>query len=254
MIKPSVLFVLILCIAGYIFAQGFHKTHYQLKRSNGYHTFLISAAIGLFLFAVATFVYMFGMVTTEWVDWRISIGSYVLLDVFQSDISASEVVLFDVSIIALFLSWILPWLFYLPKGRKFSAFLYEFSEDAESPEFTQLLFQSHMHGLPILFTMSDRKIYIGYIYKINTKNFNIINILPYFSGYRDKDTLELHKVTPYHSVIEDIENSGENEVDFERFTIALPLREIVHAHLHDFRYEGHFKEKEEEHKTPNYYL
>lgn len=254
MIKPSILFVLILCISGYVFAQGFHKTHYQLKRSNGYHTFLMSAAIGLLMFSVATFFYIVGIEVGKRLDWHFSIGAYILHDVFRSGSSNSESVLFDVSTVALCLSWLIPRLYYRTEERKFSKFMFEFSQDAESPEYTQLFFQSHYYELPILFTMSDRKIFIGYIYEIQTKNFNDIYIVPYFSGYRDKDTMELHKVTPYHAVMEDIENTDEKLIELEMFTIALPLREIVHAHLHDFRYEEKFKDKEEEHKEPDMYL
>ncbi|MCG9647878.1 hypothetical protein L1D24_04750 [Vibrio brasiliensis] len=54
--------------------------------------------------------------------------------------------------------------------------------------------------------------------------------------------------------MEDIENELEDSVELDKFTIALPLREIVHAHLHYFRYEERFREKEERHKEPEIYL
>ncbi|KJY88448.1 hypothetical protein TW84_15140 [Vibrio neptunius] len=254
MIKPSILFVLILCISGYVFAQQWHKTHYQLKRSNGYHTFLMSAAIGLFLFAIGTIVYAIGIWLGKLTGLHFSVGELVLIGVFRSESTHTEFALFDISIIALILSRLLPKLYYINEERKFSKFMFEFSMDSESPEFTQLFFKSHYHELPILFTMSDRKVYIGYIYEIQTGHFNDIYIVPYLSGYRDRDTLELHKITPYHAVMEDIENEQEDSVELDKFTIALPLREIVHAHLHDFRYEERFREKEEEHKEPETYL
>jgi len=119
------------------------------------------------------------------------------------------------------------------------------AEDSESPEYTSLFFRSYEYGLPILFTMSDRKVYIGYVPVIHAKPFNDIHVIPILSGFRDKDNLKLELVTPYKDIIHDVENDQEKELDFEAFTVALPLREIVYAHLHDFeRYED-FKKAEE---------
>lgn len=53
-------------------------------------------------------------------------------------------------------------------------------------------------------------------------------------------------VTPYQDIIHDVENDNEKELDFEAFTVTLPLREIVYAHLHDFEKYEDFKKAEKQ--------
>lgn len=174
-----------------------------------------------------------------------SLGDIVLNDILKCNASVSTVALFDVCAITVFLCLATPVAFY--KGsldEQYNCFLEEFAQDGESPEFTQLFFRSYEYGLPILFTMSDGKVYIGYVTEIYATPFNDIHIIPIISGYRDKSNLKLMPVTPYRDIIHDVENSDVEVLDFEAFTVSLPLREIVYAHLHDFEKYEKFKEAE----------
>ena len=246
MVKPSILFILVLCIAGYYFFNQNPKQKLRLKRSNGYHTFLLSASAGLMLYGISCLIYSLCFYVFNWINiFYPSIGDFLLLSIFMSEASKAEIALFDVSVIALILSWAIPRKYYGNKKEREARYLIAFSEDSETPEFTQLFFRSMRFGLPVLFTLSDRKVYIGYIFEVNANNFNDISILPIFSGYRDKDDLGLVPVTPYGDILDEIEcGEGCENIDYERFMVSLPIREIVHAHLHDFQYYEKFKEKE----------
>lgn len=269
MIKPTVLFVFILGIAGYNVLRNIHKTHYVLKRSSGYHTFFSSSSAGILLFAIASIIYFWlvslGYNYTE----QNSLGKLFLEKTFSREFNMELVSLFEISFLVLVLSQLLPFLFYLPLDKK-SLLRQEFLQDAESPEFTRLFYQSSLTGVPVLFTLSDRKIYIGYIYEIQVKQFSDIYILPLFSGYRCKEELKLKKVTPYKPVVDYLEEKERDrykavltragyEFDESKeaiddfldqrniwadFLIAVPLREIIHAHLHDFAHEKMFQEHE----------
>ncbi|MEZ9590965.1 hypothetical protein AB4302_08350 [Vibrio breoganii] len=139
---------------------------------------------------------------------------------------------------------LLPTIYYRGDEEAFlEALLQEYENDPESSEFTELFFRSLEFGLPILFTMSDRKVFIGYITQINYFDTNDIHIRPLLSGYRDKESLSLKLVTPYKDVFEDLEEKDAG-FDQDAFTVTLPLREIVHAHLYDFEYQGDFETKE----------
>lgn len=146
-------------------------------------------------------------------------------------------------------------------------------KDSESTELSRLLAMSLEHRLPILFTMSDNKVFIGYPLFIPVKPHNDIYILPVVSGYRCKDTRAFSKVTDYTPVVEllvekekeefkramttkgvsaeDVEEFIESderlftkEEQWKKFTVALPCREIVHAHLHDLELESIFHQQE----------
>lgn len=251
MIKPSVVFILILCIAGYNFLSKIPEYNLKLQRSNGYHTFLLSAGGGLLLFAVSCVLYVICFKLANFVGVYPSLGKYLLLDIFLCDATKAEIALFDISSFSLLFSFLIPRYYWGNKTERRMRQLVHFSGDSESPEFTQLFFRSLRFGVPILFTMSDRKVYIGYITEVHATKFNDVIILPIFSGYRTKDELRLVPVTPYQAVLDDIENEAEKEIDFDIFAVALPLREIVYAHLHDFKYYEKFKEKENEFNTLN---
>ncbi|MFY2510452.1 hypothetical protein ACN3E9_20010 [Vibrio pectenicida] len=124
-------------------------------------------------------------------------------------------------------------------------------------------------SLPILFTMSDKKVYVGYIYEFTGGVLlNDLLVAPLVSGYRcDKN--QLHIVTRYIDAVQEVKeleekefrdmllNEGkfteqdidsmfeqypslskdpqniENIEDFMPYLVALPYREIVHAHIHN---------------------
>lgn len=249
MIKPSVFFVLILCISGYQLLNSWHRYHYELRRSSGYHTFLKSATAGLVLFSAISLLYLLSGLLAEQYGLSVTIGEWALNKVFPStDFDATEGTLFEVAIWMIIVSYFFQKLMYATDDDRNKLFMGKFANDPESPEYTRLFFRSLEFGLPILFTMSDRKVYIGYVVEVHAKEFNDIDILPIFSGYRDKDELTLKQVTPYKDVLDDLENEAEEQVDFERFTVTLPIREINYAHLHDFHYYEKFKEKEKQYK------
>ncbi len=281
----SFFLIFVFSIAGYTFLRLTPATENKITRSSGYHTFLFSAGAGLILFIIAFFFFLLGKCINHFCSsLSFSAGNYFLYTVLKIDeVSYWPTVIIDLSISTLILSVLLPLIL-----RKMISAYYKvsvnklrrtwFSEDKENPEFTKLFFKSYELGVPILFTMSDRKVFIGFVYEIHSSNFNDVYVLPLFSGHRSSDTLEVELKTPYISVIDTIRKNSEalqktkenesvselelddehlmednvcntNVSDLKKFVLALPLREIVHAHLHDFKLYVEFKKKEKEHET-----
>lgn len=262
----SAVFVVAICLAGYLFLSNFPATKYRIQRRSGYHVFFGSAGIGILIFFVAVFVYWIGTLIANFSSFNLSFANWVLNDVLKCDAEYTTVALLDIVTVSIILGRLVPKLMYgFSEEKMMNALEYEITTDPETPEFTQLFFKSMELGKPILFTMSDRKVFIGYVYEVHAGDFNDILILPYYSGYRDKNTLELVLVTPYKQVIEALqkeysdqkecsESIGDDEeildnVKFGSFLISLPIREINHAHLHDFRYYKRFKAKERHFQT-----
>lgn len=72
-----------------------------------------------------------------------------------------------------------------------------------------LYLESFITGNPIMFTMSDRKVYVGKIISLGEQTETTgldqeITITPFLSGYRDKDTLKVIFNTSYTEIAEDI--------------------------------------------------
>ncbi|WP_435105579.1 hypothetical protein [Arhodomonas sp. AD133] len=105
-----------------------------------------------------------------------------------------------------------------------------------APALANLQFQSWEYGIPLLVTLSDRKVYVGYPAYISSsfysQNDGDIHITPLISGYRQEGDLRLVLNTPYDTVLDEITKSPD-EKTADQFTISIPVREIVHGHLFD---------------------
>ncbi|MGF1717851.1 hypothetical protein L4D08_23605, partial [Photobacterium chitinilyticum] len=170
MLKPSILFILILCISGYQLLDKIHHQRYKLKRSSGYHTFFKSATVGILLFLATSVLFAITHKLSEipYVGFELPIGFWFLESLFpDSDITRWEGTLCEIGIIMLVASRFSTKFLYADENKKVEYYMNSFQQDPESPEFTRLFFMSLEYGLPILFTMSDRKVYIGYLMEVH---------------------------------------------------------------------------------------
>ncbi|CAM4348396.1 hypothetical protein [Pseudoalteromonas ostreae] len=200
---------------------------------------MLAASWGLGLFCVSyVLVSLFGL--TEF--GRILGGAFKsFLNILMPEVAASPsgMNLIAVYLMSIYLGFQLPKLIASYAARK--NLLYETWEAAakkdSTPEFSSIMFSSWKKGLPIAFTLSNSKVYIGYIVEAGIDT-NDLNILPLVSGYRDDDKKDLIYLIDYKPVIAKIqEHEG---ADISQFLISIPQREIVHANLHNFDYKNHF--------------
>jgi len=241
MLPTNVIFIFFILVAGYLFCNIFHRTHWLLKRSSGYHTFFLSATAGVVILVIA-FLGRGALTLAQ--------GSeFILLDrLLESalpsiSVSNESKILIELIVAALFLAVVVPLLLSFIVGRVSGNTRQEllngsFVDSPTNPEFTTLIFSSFEQGLPVMFTLSDRKVFIGYPVLAKAEDFNDIRVLPTVSGYRKQDTLELVLTTDYETVLRDLIN--EKEADPESFLTTLPTREIVHAHLFDLNHHPKF--------------
>jgi hypothetical protein len=106
----------------------------------------------------------------------------------------------------------------------------------------KLLNRAARERLLISVTMDTRKWYVGWL----TQSPNLdpqelyFQLLPFISGYRDKDTLETYRSVFYQDVLEDAKG-GE-----EQFLITLPLKDVKIAGLfNEGVYNAFFAEPDE---------
>lgn len=242
MVRPtSLLIILIISVLGYFYLKATPKTAAKLGRTEGYHTFLWSVGEGMGLFVRGYILYLFHKVVCAYIGWESSLSHDLFVSITGLELDKTDEILADIIILTAILSYIAPRLQYGFSQEKYKQKLYDwFAEDRAAPEFNQLIFKSFKYGLPILFTLSDRKVFIGYVTEIHPSDFSDIQVVPLYSGYREESTLELNLLTPYVGIIEDIENIETEDVELEEFLVTLPLREIVHAHLFNFEYMDSF--------------
>jgi hypothetical protein len=105
----------------------------------------------------------------------------------------------------------------------------------------KLLHLATEENLLVSVTLDNRKWYVGWV----TESPNLdpqelyFRLLPFMSGYRDKDTLETFRTVFYQNVLED------DTLDPNTFFITLPLKDIKTANLFDPDvYNQYFGEQE----------
>lgn len=81
--------------------------------------------------------------------------------------------------------------------------------------FWESLIQKKDNDKLLMITTKFSKVYVGYVKTIQKPiGDSYVTLLPYFSGYRDKDTQELEITTDYFVVIKQmIQNHQEDEID-----------------------------------------
>lgn len=80
----------------------------------------------------------------------------------------------------------------------------------------------------IMLTTDSGKVYIGYINKISNPHKQHIEIIPYYSGYRDTETKNLSITTSYTEVIKKLSLKGKSELA-DDIGIILPKTTIISA-------------------------
>ena len=111
------------------------------------------------------------------------------------------------------------------KGRRFF-----FQQAINNDDFEKLILKSVEEVAPLLLTMSNGKIYIGYAIRgldPGPKG-NYLRILPLISGYRDQEHREVHFTTRYEEIYDQIPSS-----QYKKFEMVLPVSEIQSSTLFD---------------------
>ncbi|EGR2190990.1 hypothetical protein M5252_003363 [Vibrio parahaemolyticus] len=246
MLEPaSFLLLFIVCMIGYSNLLANPKTRHDMLSSEGYHTFFKSALKGVEFFFRAFLLFLLGALIAKITGWHLSISSYIATFAFHTKLPFYQAALSDMSLVAWFLSLFGPAISYRFSSATYDQMLTDwFAQNGNNSEFTEVIFRSFEYGLPILFTMSDRKVYVGYALEVPMENFNDIHIIPLYSGYRREEDNKLQLVSPYAEVIADLEDQTEEQVNLEEFLVTLPVREVLYAHLHNFEYMEAFADYE----------
>lgn len=283
MIKLLSLLILGITISGYIFVSRFHLTKLIITKESGQHLFYRSIANGVTLWVIsfALFV-LFWPITSKatWIwdfsFWFAATDELDTLNFRLGIITLNSIVLafflpnlafsiakkiLNKSAIAPSRIWRINQMLIKSKKagsskdkKKWESLLNDMlSSDVHmlvlrriapldlSSEFSGLFIRSADTGFPIAFTLSNRKVYIGYIPELPLGHVNDITIIPLISGYRREADMSLEYVTPYNMVDEVMDNEN-------KFQITLPIREVLHANLHDVELAKKFKSVENKFK------
>jgi hypothetical protein len=113
--------------------------------------------------------------------------------------------------------------------------------------FMQLMHRAEKESRMISLTLDSRKWYVGWV--AESPNLNpteqYFKLLPFISGYRDKDALETRRTVYYEAVLAD------TTLDQSEFVITLPLKDVkIAGFFNDEVYDEYFSGAPDESSGP----
>lgn len=224
----GLLLILPILVCGYLVCTLHPGYFYRLHRFEGQLLYLEVAKLGLYCFA-GVVVFSLSLIALSKLISSISIYGFSLpLDylpyiseylasngISKKESSSVSAFFFQVGILLTFSPFIWRKVYInrcknqlgLKNEAQIGAFLmYELLND--SP-LNKILQNSLKEESLYMFTMNDRKVYVGSVISIGTPTESSgvdheFNIVPVLSGYRDKDTLEIKFTTEYADAPEDL--------------------------------------------------
>lgn len=244
--------ILPILVCGYIYCNGSFYRQATINKYQGQLLYLLVAKLGLYIFLLACALsfaliylskqaYFSISLPGSGVEWSFNLDYIKYLKAFLirnrilAEESVSAWVFFgQASIMAFYLASLLSSLEVKLVMRRFDlnadqARAYILYENVPNGLFTkQLLASMQDRDAQYMFSMEDRKVYIGRVSSVGapdeTKGVDEdFAIVPVSSGYRDKDTLELKFTTYYDDVVEQMRGVDKHI----GFSIVLSQKNLV---------------------------
>lgn len=260
----GLLLILPILVSGYIFCNGSIYRQATISRYDGQLLYMLIAKTGIFLFALAaatSFGLMYGS-KYGWLEWLNPhysssvqhVKAALVENGLAQDQTTSLWVFFgQASFLSFFFSWLFPRIFpflvrlrYRISAAKAQALI--LGSRVPLPPLTKHLLSSisDKHS-QYLFSMSDRKVYVGRVSSVGDLHETGLmdesfEIVPTMSGYRDPDTLKVTYTTDYSAVVEDMQLKG-REVGF---TILLSQKNVVSLSRFEPEVWDRFKARQQE--------
>ena len=120
----------------------------------------------------------------------------------------------------------------------FAAAAAHIHSSSETSSLERLFFRASNSQQLVLLTLKDFKVYVGHIRYLPpnaTKSDEYIQILPWVSGYRDKDTHRLNLTTFYTDVYDRVLSgiAKGDEEQLEKFIKVIPVAAVISANVFD---------------------
>ncbi|WP_130831147.1 hypothetical protein [[Erwinia] mediterraneensis] len=238
---PLIIMVVLVC--GFWYTENHYQSRIRQARSNGWNAyfyvamhgcrfaiqgFIIVSVLFLALLVISTFINLLGLI---WPVLHADLYSWL------TDIRIMTYPLFFV------LSMLTAvWLAYDQGINARRALENEetrqeaYREVAAQDGIESLLVQAIDEGKLIFVTLKSRKVYIGYVAapRMEHQDTQHLAIIPYISGYRDKDTLRYHEQHRYYELYlsKDI-TADSSPLSFKHFRHVIPMDQVESVSLFD---------------------
>lgn len=247
----GVLFVLLILVSGFLVCHYHPQYFFKLHRYEGQYLYLQAAYLGILcLISAAIFhvllinlsaIPVFEGVRTLGIDYVDLLARYLPDSLGMTTVDKKRYVLLGVIALTTLLMPLLisKWVYwrlkhYLQLDSDEEVDIVIMSELFSDSPLDQLLFSAMINDRNLMLVLDDRKVYVGRVATMGEPNENEgadqeISFLPFVSGYRDKDTLQVMFTTDYKKV-------GDN------LPLVIRQESIVSAREFDFSVYDTFQE------------
>jgi len=257
----GILLILPILVAGYIYCTSSLYMKYKMHRYDGQLLYLLVGKFGIYFFGIASiltlilFSFCRGLsvdfcsthLTLDYIDY---LKSLLVNNHIRDENSAEAAIFFlHASLISFILAYLFPsiYIWMVKKRHKLKTSdqaKYAVLQSVAKSGFESALINSIIQpGTVYMCSMSDRKVYVGTINSVSEPDevnglAEEFSIIPFYSGYRDKDSLSVS----FNTFYKDVEPT--NNVDF---TIHLKKENIISMTVFDYDLFSKFKPKKEKH-------
>ncbi|EBQ4754815.1 hypothetical protein LE36_14970 [Salmonella enterica subsp. diarizonae] len=246
------LVILVILICGYVYTDSHYQSRVRSAKENGWGLYFFVALKGCAFigsgFALAIFIFIF--------LFLISCGyNFIFHDLFllSNEINLYEWMEKDWMDMSFFI-WI-SMLFAIcisasqadterKKAQSYEYRIKEYENLAKSNNIENLIFQSIKERKLVFISLKSRKVYIGYITapRFEHSETESISLIPFLSGYRDKDTLEFRLTTDYSEIYVNESITTESEpLNLSHFRHVIPMDHIESISIFDTTLYKKFK-------------
>lgn len=234
----AIILVLCILVLGYYHIERVPLEKAKLKRGNNWEAYVILAKHGLFYLILGLYAFL-------------SLFILLLFIIFLGS-SIIQLLGFDVSIrksIGFFLRAIdnpvlMPWVLLslsmfggIISSKHFveTYHLNKLSSLKNQDGFLNIVLEAMEKSIPIKVSLKSKKVYVGAVYneQFEQMDFDNLVIVPYLSGYRNKDTLKITFDCNYSDIYNKYGLSGLQEIDeiqsdyqFSDFRLNIRVNEI----------------------------
>lgn len=240
---PLVIMIVLVC--GFWYTENHYQSRIRQARSNGWASYFYVAMHGckfaiqgfgvvlVFLLLLMFFTAVINLLASFWPVRQVNLYSW-LADVniltyplfFWFSLGASGLIAYQAGVKAK--------QEIEDEGKRQAAYREVAAQDAVE----SLLLQAIDEDKLVFVTLKSRKVYIGYVAAPRTEHSQTqhLAIIPYISGYRDKDTLLYYEQHRYYELYlsENIEADSE-PLDLQHFRHVIPMEEVETVSLFDTR-------------------
>lgn len=238
---PLVIMVVLVC--GFWYTENHYPSRIRQERTDGWNAYFYVAMHGCkfavqgFLLGIVIFIFLFflsGIINLLGFIWP-RLHSDIHLWLLNEKIMSYPVFVWISLLLAVFIAY--------EAGNKARKELEDenkrqamYREMAAQDGIESLLVQAIDEDKLIFVTLKSRKVYIGYVAapRIENSHTQHLAIIPYISGYRDKDTLRYHEQHRYYELYLS-ENITPDSIplNLQHFRHVIPMEEVEAISLFD---------------------